>query len=161
VSPEDNAHPKSPTSLILAVVALALCCASTAPAQSVADASAATVAPQSDGRQTLKLPVLVWAAGVAADQMTTYRFSSQYRDMLHESNPLVHGLDRRPLLLVTAGTAIDVATGWAAYRFLGSRHPRLAKVAFYGAAAYRSYLAFYNIQAMRRAQNARAPVSAP
>ena len=161
MSPEDNAHPKSLTALILAVVALALCCASTAPAQSVADVPPSRVAPHTDSRQTLKLPMFVWAAGVAADQMTTYRFSSRYRDVLHESNPLVHGLDRQPVLLVAAGTAIDVATGWAAYRFLGSRHPRLAKVAFYGAAAYRSYLAFYNVQAMRRAQDARALASQP
>jgi len=103
--------------------------------------------------------MLVWAAGAAADQMTTYRFSSQYPDRLRESNPLVSGLDRQPALLVTAGTAIDLATGWAAYRVRGPRHPRLAKIAFYSAAAFRSYLALYNVQAMRRADDARALAS--
>ena len=98
----------------------------------------------------------VWTAGVAADQITTYRFSSEYRDILHEQNPLVRGLDRHPTLLVAAGTAIDVATGWATYQFIGGRHPRLAKILFYGASAYRVYLAAYNIEMMRRASQLRA-----
>jgi hypothetical protein len=73
---------------------------------------------------------------------------------------LIQGLDRHPVLLVAAGSAIDAATGWAAYHFLG-RHPRLAKIAFYGAAACRGYLAIYNVQMMREAQQLRtAPARA-
>jgi hypothetical protein len=98
------------------------------------------------------MPVTIWAGAVAADQLTTYRFSSRYSDLLHETNPLVRGLDQHPALLVAAGTAIDAATAWAAYRLLGRQHPRLLKVVFYGAAAYRSYLAAYNVQMMRQAQ---------
>ena len=75
--------------------------------------------------------------------------------MLHERNPLINGLDGHPAWLVAAGTAIDAATGWAAYRLLGRGHPRLLKLAFYGAAAYRTYLAAYNIQMMRQAQESR------
>ena len=82
----------------------------------------------------LKIPIIVWASGVAADQVTTYRFSSGYRDVLRESNPLIRGLDRHPALLVAAGSAIDAATGWAAYRWIAPKHPRLAKILFYGAA---------------------------
>jgi hypothetical protein len=108
----------------------------------------------------VKRAMLVWATGVAADQITTYQFSSQYRDLLHEENPLIAGLDRHPALLVAAGTAIDVMTGWAVYRLVGRRHTRLAKIAFYGAAAYRSCLAANNIQMMRQAQQIRAS-SAP
>jgi hypothetical protein len=106
-----------------------------------------------DARQQsgLRLPVLLWAGAVAADQITTYQFSSQYRDVLHERNPVIRGLDRHPALLVTAGTALDVATAWAASRVL-QRHPRVMKVVFYGAAFYRSYLAFYNIEMMHNAQ---------
>lgn len=103
----------------------------------------------------LRLPITIWAGAVAADQVTTYRFTSEYRDALREQNPLIRGLDTRPAALVAAGVAIDAATGWAAYKFLGKGHPRLATLAFYGAAAYRGYLAFYNVQAMRRAQAAR------
>jgi hypothetical protein len=98
--------------------------------------------------QALKLPTLLWASGVAADQLTTYEFSSRYG--------LIRGLDRHPALLVTAGTAVDAATAWAPYRVLGRRHPRLLKVALYGAAAYRSYLAAYNVEMMRQARAIRA-----
>ena len=72
--------------------------------------------------------MMIWASGVAADQITTYRFASGYRDVLREANPLINGLDRHPVLLVAAGSAIDAATGWVAYRWLGPRHPRLAKM---------------------------------
>ncbi len=68
--------------------------------------------------QGVKRAIVTWAASVAADQITTYRFSSQYGDLLHEQNPLIRGLDRQPVLLVAAGTAIDATTGWAAYRLL-------------------------------------------
>jgi hypothetical protein len=100
-------------------------------------------------------------AAVTADQTTTYQFSSRYPDILHERNPLIGGLDRHPAWLVGAGTAIDAASGWAAYRFLGPRHPRLLKVAFYAAAAYRVYLAGYNIQMMRKAEQIRAAGRVP
>ena len=100
--------------------------------------------------------MIVWTVGVATDQITTYRFSSQYGDLLHERNPLVRGLDRHPALLVAAGTAVDAVTGWATYQFIGRRHPRLAKIVFYGATAYRAYLAAYNIQMMGRAEQRRA-----
>jgi hypothetical protein len=98
------------------------------------------------------MPALVWAAAVATDQATTYQFSSHYPNILHEQNPFIQGLDRHPIWLVAAGTAIDATTGWAVYRFLGRQHPRLAKVAFYSAAAYRTYLAIHNVRMMRRAE---------
>jgi hypothetical protein len=103
----------------------------------------------------LKLPATIWASAVAADQITTYRFSSGFGDVLHERNPLFNGLDGHPSWLVAAGTAIDAASAWAAFRLLGRGHPRLLKLAFYGAAAYRTYLAAYNIQMMRRVQEIR------
>jgi hypothetical protein len=130
---------------------LAVLCSMTASAQS--SRGAERVAPVGD--PLLKIPILVWAAAVAADQTTTYRFSTQYADMMHEENPLIRGLDRHPALLIAAGTAIDAATGWLSYRLL-HRHPRLAQVAFYGAAAYRGYLAAHNIHMMRRAEDLRS-----
>jgi len=124
----------------------ALLSASTAAAQ-----PRVATAPESAGEVGLKIPMIVWAAGVAADQFTTYRFSSRYGDVLHEVNPLIRGLDSKPALLVAAGTAIDAATGWAAYRWLGRRHPRIARTAFYAAATYRTYLAIYNARMMQHA----------
>jgi hypothetical protein len=102
----------------------------------------------------LKISVIVWAASVTADQVTTYRFSTRYRDMIHEENPLIRGLDHRPASLVAAGAAMDAASGWLSYHFL-RRHPRLGQMAFYGAAIYRTYLAVHNVQMMRQADDLR------
>ena len=118
---------------------LALVCAARANAQERA--------PGTDAG--LRIPIMIWASGVAADQVTTYRFASGYRDVLRESNPLISGLDRHPVLLVAAGGAMDAATGWAAWRLLGADHPRVAKVLFYSAAAYRAYLAAHNVRLMQ------------
>lgn len=109
----------------------------------------------------LKVPVGVWIAGVAADQATTYWFSSRYGDLMHEENPLVRPLDRHPILLVATGAAVDAATGWAALRLLGPRHPKLARAVFYGAAGYRAYLAAHNVQMMRIASGMRSAALAP
>jgi hypothetical protein len=125
---------------LILTLAAALCAARSASAQSDTG---------------LKIPTIVWAAAVAADQTTTYQFSSQYPDILHERNPLIRSLDAHPVWLVGAGAAIDATTAWAAHHFFGERHPRLVKIAFYGAAAYRTYLAAYNIRMMRRAQQLR------
>jgi hypothetical protein len=111
--------------------------------------------PRHDEGQ-IRIAAAMWASGVFVDQITTYQFSSQYRDQLRETNPLIRGLDRHPTLLVAAGSAMDAATGWAAYHFLAPKHPRIAKMAFYGFAAYRMYLAAYNVQMMRRADAMRA-----
>jgi hypothetical protein len=127
-------------------VTIGLLCASTASAQ--ADAPQRRSAPHID----LRIPAIVWAAGVATDQATTYQFASQYPDILHEKNPFIQGLDKHPVWLVAAGTAIDAATGWAAYHYLAPRHPRLVRIAFYSAAAYRVYLAAHNIRMMQQAQ---------
>jgi hypothetical protein len=103
-------------------------------------------------RRTLALAMTTWAGAVTSDQITTYQFSSGYRDTLHETNPLLRPLDRRPALLVTAGAALDASSGWVVYRLLGRKHPRLATLAFAGAALYRGYLARYNLGMMRQAR---------
>jgi hypothetical protein len=112
--------------------------------------------PPTESDHGLKTAMMAWSAGVIADQITTFRFSSRYSDVLHERNPLIAEFNGHPLLLVTTGSAMDAATGWAVYKLLGHRHPRLAKIAFVGAAAYRSYLAAYNVQMMQRAQQIRS-----
>jgi len=110
---------------------------------------------QDDRASPLKLPTIVWATAAGADWITTYHFSSEYRDLLHEENPLIRGLDRHPAWLVTAGGAIDVATWWVGNRFLGRTHPRWMAAALYGGAAFRVYLATYNMRMMREAQGIR------
>ena len=134
----------------IACALLALVCASRAGAQDFQ--------PQTSSGDGLKIPVMIWASGVVADQITTYRFASGYRDVLREANPLISGLDRHPVWLVAAGGAMDAATGWAAYHFLAPKHPRLAKVLFYSAAAYRGYLAAHNVRLMQDARAEAIPV---
>ena len=143
--------------LTLVWLAAATFAANAAAAQSPSEPAPSPI-PRAPG---LKIPVIVWAAGVTADQVATYRFSSQYQGVLHEKNVLIQGLDRHPALLVAAGSAIDAASGWAVYRFLGPRHPRLARIAFYGAAAYRACLSIYDFQMMRRARQMRAGAGPP
>jgi hypothetical protein len=99
----------------------------------------------------LKIAAAMWTAAVASDHVTTYQFRTDYPDLLHEQNPLVRGLEDHPAWLVGANAAIDAATGWVTYRWLGSRHPRLAMVAFYAAAAYRASLSIHNVRMMNRA----------
>ena len=103
-------------------------------------------------QQHLKLSAVVWSAAVASDHVTTFQFRTKYPALLHEENPLVRGLENHPAWMVGVNTAIDAATGWAVYRFLGDRHPRLATLAFYGAAAYRGYLSAHNLGMMNKAQ---------
>jgi len=111
-----------------------------------------TVSPAA-AQTDLKIPTIAWTAAAGADWATTYQFSSKYGDVLHERNPLINGLDQHPAWLVTAGAAMDAGMWVAANRFLGDRHPRWMKVALYGAAVYRVYLAAYNIRMMQQAQS--------
>lgn len=118
----------------------------------VLSATSASAQSVDEPRSELKIPTFVWTSAAAADWITTYRFSSTYGNLLHERNPLISGFDGHPAWMVTAGASIDAATWWAANRFLGRQHPRLMKLALYGAATYRVYLAAYNIQMMREAR---------
>jgi hypothetical protein len=134
---------------IAATLIFALLCATAVSAQSAPES------PAPAPNRSLKMPVFVWAAAVATDQITTFRFASAYGGVIHEENPLTHGLESRPALLVATGTAVDAATGWLAYRLLRN-HPRLGRLAFYGAAGYRAYLAVHNIRMMQQAADQRA-----
>jgi hypothetical protein len=135
---------------IAGFILLGMLCSSVARGQSSVEVG--SVAPAS--HHLSKFPVLVWAGAVAADQITTYRFSIRYGDLMHEENPLIRDLSQHPTLLIAAGTAIDATTGWLAYRVF-ARHPRVGQIAFYAAAAYRGYLAAHNIQMMRLAEDIR------
>jgi len=103
-------------------------------------------------QQHLKLSAVVWSAAVASDHVTTFQFRTKYPALLHEENVLVRHLEDHPAWLVGVNAAIDASTGLLVYKFLGSRHPRLATLAFYGAAAYRTYLSIHNVQMMEKAR---------
>lgn len=120
----------------------------------LSSAQSSTPAPPAAPAHPLRLPIAIWTGAAALDWATTYRFSTRYGDLLHEKNPLISGLGGHPALMVTAGAAIDAATAWTATRLLRG-HPRLAQLTFYGAAAFRGYLAIHNVQMMRRADQIR------
>lgn len=103
-------------------------------------------------QQHLKLSAVVWTAAVASDHITTFQFRTKYPALLHEENVFVRHLENHPAWLVGINAAIDATTGWAVYKFLGNRHPRLATLAFYSAAAYRSYLSIHNVRMMEKAR---------
>lgn len=103
-------------------------------------------------QQHLKLSAVVWTAAVASDHITTFQFRTKYPALLHEENVFVRRLENHPAWLVGINAAIDATTGWAVYKFLGDRHPRLATLAFYSAAAYRSYLSIHNVRMMEKAR---------
>ena len=136
------------TTLSAIVCLAALLSAPAALAQS-SDHAPDVVPAQSDG---LKLSASIWAGAVAADHITTFQFRTRYPALLHEENPLVRPLENHPAWLVGVNGAIDAATGWAVYRFVGRAHPRIATLAFYGAAAYRTYLSAHNVHMMQQAR---------
>ena len=130
---------------------LAVLCSSPATAQTTIDSGAGL---PTNGH-ALKLPILVWVAAASADQITTYRFSSGYGDIIHEQNPLIRHLERRPALLILTGSALDGGSAWLSYQLLNG-HPRLAQLVFYSAAAYRTYLAAHNMHMMAIADGMRS-----
>ncbi len=121
----------------LIALAVALCFSSVASAQ-----EATLVSVSSNKSPDLRFPSAVLAAAAASDWSATYYGLSRHR--LVESNPLIKGLQDRPALMVTTGAAIDIGAVMIWNRYMGKRHPKIAKVALYAASAYRFYLLAHN-----------------
>ena len=130
----------------------AVLCAAPVAAQPSESPERTPVVSAADAFAGLRVPMAVWAAAVGADHVTTFQFRTQYPALLHEMNPIVRPLENHPAWMVAANTALDAATAWAVYRWLGLRHPRIAKAAFYTAGAYRVYLSAHNVRMMQRAR---------
>jgi hypothetical protein len=123
-----------------------------------AQSGGAPDAPAAPASAPVKLSVLTWTTTATGDWITTYRFATRYRNLIHEENPLISKLALHPALMIAAGGGIDAATAWTTYRLL-RRHPRWARAAFYGGAAFRGYLVVHNIQMMQRADAIRASLN--
>lgn len=94
--------------------------------------------------QSLRLPTLVFAAGAAADWSAT--IAVRHNPYLHESNPLLKGLDaHHQALMVLTGASIDAAGVLAWNRLVGRHHPKLAALGLYAGAAGRIWLAQRNL----------------
>lgn len=95
--------------------------------------------------QTLDLSTIAFASGATADWVTTY----QNVQVFDEANPLLHWLDDRPKTMIAAGVAMDVGVyyGW---RKVTKNHTKLRAIGLYSLAAVRAYVAYRNVQLMRR-----------
>lgn len=109
--------------------------------------------------ESLKKPIIVFSAAAAADWITTYRSHSTFRNCTdhfcggarEERNVLISNI-KQPAKMVLAGAAIDAASIFLVNKMLGKKHPRVARALFYGAAAYRGFLAARNETTLRSSQ---------
>ena len=101
--------------------------------------------------QSLKPATFTFTAAAAADLATTYRNLAGPNGGV-EYNPMLRFTRNTPVQTVLVGAAYDVAGIWAWNRFVGRRHPKVARAGLYAAAGFRVFLAVSNTQRFRRAR---------
>lgn len=84
----------------------------------------------------------VFAAAATADWVSTYRF--MHSGVGKEDNPALNWVGKRPVATVALGASMDIVGAWAWKRYVGRRHPKLARVGFYAAAGFRIWLTVRN-----------------
>jgi hypothetical protein len=99
--------------------------------------------PSAESAHPLRVPTVVFSAAAAADWVSTYRLQQRGG---HEQNRMYSWADGRPEVIVTIGAASDVLGVWAWNRYVGRRHPRIARIGLYGASTFRIWLALHNSQ---------------
>jgi len=113
--------------------------------------------PAAEG-QTLNLPTVAFAAGAAADWVTTYRnlktpatisADGLMRTEFYEANPMIGWAEDRPALMFTVAAGLDVAGVYAWHR-LTERHRKIRAIGLYAAAAGRFALAYRNHRTRER-----------
>jgi hypothetical protein len=111
---------------------------------------------QPDG-SSLKLPTAIYLGAASADVATT--ICCQHAGC-KEDNPLVSWLKPQgTAVMLVVGEAADLTGLWARNRFVGRKHPRLAKVGLYVVAGVRVAVAARNFRegrAQRRSNALRA-----
>lgn len=95
---------------------------------------------------SFKTEITIFSAAAAADWISTAHFMSYG---VPEHFPLHAGWKHNTVAVISVGAAVDVASILIAKK-IGKRHPKLARVAFYSAAAMRFYVAFDNERDLRR-----------
>ena len=98
--------------------------------------------------QRLKLPTVAFGAAALADWATTYHALKNYQ--VRESNPVLRPLDHEPFRMVGLGAAIDVGLASSWNLVVGRDHPRVAAAGLWAMTAFRAYLAFHNMQNIKR-----------
>jgi hypothetical protein len=96
-----------------------------------------------------KVPLAVYAAAAATDVTTTLICPPP---RCRETNQVINWLEPRGQVPMLAfGSALDAAGVWAWNRYVGRKHPTLAKVGLYVGAGVRSYFAVHNLRSKREA----------
>jgi len=99
--------------------------------------------------QDLKVPTVVFASAAIADWTSTYRNLATGGV---EYNPMLRFTHSKPVPTVLAAAAYDVAGVWAWNRFVGKKHPKIARAGLYTMAAFRIGLAVRNTQRLNKAR---------
>lgn len=90
---------------------------------------------------SLKLPTSIFAVSAAADWVSTARLLSSGGV---ENNPLLRPSQDHHTALLAVGIASDVVGVWAWHRWVGRKHPKIARAGLYMAAGFRLFLAVRN-----------------
>jgi hypothetical protein len=98
--------------------------------------------------QRLKLPTMAFGAAAMADWATTYHALKYYQ--VREMNPVLRPLDHEPFKMVGLGAAIDVGLASSWNLVVGRNHPRVAAAGLWAMTAFRAYLAYHNMQNIKR-----------
>lgn len=96
---------------------------------------------------SLKIPSAIFLTSAAADWTTTYRVGAVGGV---EVNPLYSWAEPNQKLIVMTGVASDVAGLWMWNRFVGRKHPKIARAGLIGMSGFRFYLAVHNERLRRR-----------
>jgi hypothetical protein len=104
-------------------------------------------------RTSLRGPTVVFALAATADWLSTRRMLAAGG---YERNPGLAALDHKPALLIAAGATADVLGVWAWNRFVGRKHPKIAKAGLYLAAGFRLFLTVHNLRLAARLDAHRA-----
>jgi hypothetical protein len=97
----------------------------------------------------LLVPTSVYVAAAGADVTTTLLCPPP---RCRETNQVINWLEPRGQVPMLAfGSALDAAGVWAWNRYVGRKHPTLAKVGLYVGAGVRSYFAVHNLRSKREA----------
>jgi hypothetical protein len=97
----------------------------------------------------LRIATIAASAAAAADWASTYHALKNYH--VHETNPLLRGLDDKPGRMVALGAAIDAGAVTAWNMTMGKKHPKLAVAGLWAMTAFRAYLTVHNIRNQQRA----------
>ena len=91
--------------------------------------------------QELRTPTVVFLSAATADWVSTYQCNKRG---CYELNPTISWAEERPALMVATGAAMDVVGVYAWNRYVGRKHPKVARAGLYVATAFRIYLAVHN-----------------